>query len=398
MKDNREQSTSRGFTLMLTLMTLVLLASLIVRFQAETTTHVRTASYRWEKLQCRYAAESAMVIASQMIKEKLREGLKKSASTKTDEFEGLDELLGLGEPNDAMSDLDEPNEFEEIEDLDYEQYGPQEEIPFLLAQDTYDVGEAEVDIEIHDENGKYPLLWLLHSPINGKRTYTEKSVRHLADIFGADGSAGRGAIDLARIIGKELDVPDLDMTLRKRTPRRRGQKRTDTWRPRGKKLSDKKRQSREIRRFESMAAFATEWHRELSENEDYEDLKASLADHTGAFSDYLGGWGHTQININTAPVEVIEAAFRPLGMTAQMAQAIVDYRRDNPFRSTGTLSKVQGLDRGMLRGVKILSTAKSNTFSVQVSARLGRAHYKLTGSFYRNKKGRLVNQAIYPGD
>jgi len=398
MKANREKTIKRGFTLMLTLMTLVLLASLIVQFQAETTTHVRTASYRWEKLQCRYAAESAMVIASQMIKEKLREGMTQPDSAKANELEGLQAALGLGEPNDMMSDMDEPNEFEEFADLDYEQYNLQDEIPFLLTQDTLDVGEAEVEIEIHDENGKYPLLWLMHSPINGKRTHTQKSVRKLADLFGADGATISKAIDLALNIGRNLEIPDLDMTLRKSTTGRRKQKRSDTWRPRGKKLSDKMRQTREIRRFEGMAAFACEWQRELSENEDYEDLKLSLLDHKGGFSDYLGSWGHTQININTAPVEVLEAAFGPLGMTAQMAQAIDDYRQANPFRSTGNLSKVEGLDRGMLRGVKLLTTAKSNTFSVQVSARLGRAHYELTGSFYRNKKGRLVNQAIYPGD
>ena len=147
-----------------------------------------------------------------------------------------------------------------------------------------------------------------------------------------------------------------------------------------------------------MSTFASQWQRALSDNLEYKDLSSPQGQQSEAWTDYLGIWGHNKVNINTAPAEVIEAAFEPLGFTTAMAQALVEHRREKPFSSTGQINDVKEIDQSISRAVRALTTIQSDTFSVLIKARLGRAQYNLFAAIYKSTNDQLLTQAVFAGE
>jgi len=153
-------------------------------------------------------------------------------------------------------------------------------------------------------------------------------------------------------------------------------------------------------RYRAMGIFAARWYAEfLRQQEDYipKWSRAAAVPQT-SFMDYLGWWGHNRININTAPYEVLLAAFSPMGIDKQTISEIVQYRRDNPFKSLGDLRNIRKIDTDTRRAIINLSTVNSDTFSVYVRADMGRAHYSLIGGINKGLKNRFTYHAVFPGE
>jgi len=78
-----------------------------------------------------------------------------------------------------------------------------------------------------------------------------------------------------------------------------------------------------------------------------------------------------KININTAPKEVLLALVE--GMDERMAESIMERRRLTPFKNTGELSNVSGIDAavaGRLGGSSSLLTVKGDLFRINAVARV----------------------------
>jgi len=406
------QARRRGFTLLLTLLTLVLLAGLIVQFQADTTLHVRASNYRVYQLQCRYAAESAVVAATQIIRAtqqqmaeaqrnaRIEKAKKKAQTEPESELSKLVDPCSIVDPcsmDDPCSMVDPCSlgEFaDETEDI------TEEISPFLYAHKKLDIGLVSVDIKIYDENGKFPIYWLLHSPIEKKTDHRDKSIKRLAERLEAEPAVNKETINLAQKTGKPLNVPEPVSYLYQRSFSRT-RSRNVTWRLKASRqrrsLAAKGIDRDELLR-QTMSDFFHQWQKELKQNEKYRNMLAPLPNHRGRFADYIGCWGHNKVNINTAPVEVLEAVFLPLGLTRKTVEAVVAYREKTPFANPTQLYRVKGINRTILYAIKALSTTSSDTFSVQITTSLGRASYSLYGSIYKNRKNQLINQAVFPGE
>ncbi len=406
------QARRRGFTLLLTLLTLVLLAGLIVRFQADTTLHVRASNYRVYRLQCRYAAESAVVAARQIIRATQRqtaeaqknariERARRRAAPKSEsELSKLVDPCSLGDPC-SLADPCSLTDPCSLADLIWAEEEIAEEIsPFLFARQKLKIGPVSVDIKIYDENSKFPIYWLLHSPIEKNTDYRAKSIKRLAERLEAEPAVDKETVNLAQKTGKPLNVPEPVSYLYQRSFSRT-QSRNVTWRLK----ASRQRRSLAVRGIDhdkllrqTMSDFFYQWQKELKQNENYRNMLAPLPNHPGRFADYIGCWGHNKVNINTAPAEVLEAVFLPLGVTRKTAEAVVAHREKNPFANTTQLQRVRGISRTMLSAVRALSTTNSDTFSIQITTSLGRASYSLYGSIYRNRRNQLINQAVFSGE
>lgn len=416
--DSKNKSRTRGFTLLLTLLTLVLLAGLIVRFQADTTLHVRASNYRVYQLQCRYAAESAVVAARQIIRATQRQIKEAQKNARIERArrraspQSESELLKLVDPcslSDPCSSVDPCSPVDpcslgdpcSLADLIRAEEEITEEVsPFLFARQELKIGPVSVNIKIYDENSKFPVSWLLHSPIEKNTDYRDKSIKLLAERLGAEPAANNEVVDLARKTGKALNVPEpMNYLYRRGSSRSRSSRVAWRLKPsRGKKESAKKGIDHGKLLRQTMSDFFCQWQEELKQNEKYKNMLTPLPNQPAKFADYIGCWGHSRVNINTAPVEVIEAAFLPLGVTKKTAEAVVAYRAKTPFANTTHLQKVRGISRTMLNAARALSTTDSDTFSIQITASLGRANYSLYGSIYKSRKNTLVNQAVFPGE
>ena len=79
--------------------------------------------------------------------------------------------------------------------------------------------------------------------------------------------------------------------------------------------------------------------------------------------DYLTIHSDGKININTAPKEVLESLGE--NMDSALAEAIVEYRKEESFESIDDLGKVPGMDDDVLAEIREWITVKSSTFSIE---------------------------------
>jgi general secretion pathway protein K len=79
--------------------------------------------------------------------------------------------------------------------------------------------------------------------------------------------------------------------------------------------------------------------------------------------DYLTIYSDGMININTAPKEVLQSLSESMDST--LAEAIVEYRKEENFESLDDLRKVPGMDDEILGEISEWITVKSSTFSIE---------------------------------
>ena len=190
-----------GVTLLITLMVLVILSIVVVQFQIDANQQNRATGYRIERLKCRYAAESGISIGTRIIKQYFDKNVTIQIQS---DMPTLLDVLGQGvDPNQLPA---EPNQPRDI----WTDIPPEDELPwFVLAKETYQINGAEVTIEVHDENAKWPIVWLLTSPFDrsNRSTNAERGLKEYADTFRIDQSDFNAAVNLIHTLGEALPLP-----------------------------------------------------------------------------------------------------------------------------------------------------------------------------------------------
>lgn len=87
--------------------------------------------------------------------------------------------------------------------------------------------------------------------------------------------------------------------------------------------------------------------------------------------DFVTIYSEGKVNINTAPKEVIESLGE--SMDSALAEAIVEYRKEENFESIEDLKKVAGMDQEVLDEIREWITVKSSTFSIEAHVNYGGA-------------------------
>jgi type II secretory pathway component PulK len=84
-------------------------------------------------------------------------------------------------------------------------------------------------------------------------------------------------------------------------------------------------------------------------------------------------WGTAQVNINSAPRQVLETAFTFGGDAQRVADEIIKKRREKPFASIDDLKKEFFRFSDSIEKSKPFITAASNVFTIRVTAVSGTA-------------------------
>jgi len=259
-----------------------------------------------------------------------------------------------------------------------------------------------VDIQIYDENAKLPLLWTIKSIYPKNRNRFDKSlIDQLTELLGTPSSISQQATSLIRNISGPLDISDLTVTLRKGRVRNRSrqskQKTRLGWKPTSSRVRRKQRLVLDKKRREALDVFGAQWHQMLRSDSEFKTLLPDPAEVSPVFVDYLGAWGHDKININTAPPEVLQAAFHPIGMDSKMVRAIVNYRQKNPIASSSIMRDISEIS-SIQTALRYFATVRSDTFTVKVKASLGKAQHNLFAVVSLRNTGQLQTNYITTGD
>jgi hypothetical protein len=400
MKSRTGQARKGGYVLLIVLMAMIVLATVIVQFQAKSSLHLRASEHRREKLQCRYAAESGLIVASHLIKETLetlaREREKQASDAEKAEAAGDEEKT-----TEEVADPNDPNE-QDVTDPNITDPNKQGKELFLFTENTFQMGDATVTIKIYDENAKYPVLWSMGSPYSRGGRPSDKFIPELGKLLNSPDKTAGYAQGLVSELARSIRLPPQEIVATKdnrSTRRSKGKENPTTeqsavWISKRRPLSVRKRMAQNDERYQLMATFAEQWYQQVADNPEYQLLREPMTDRSGNFMEYLGLWGHNRINLNTAPAEVIEIAFSEMGLTRDIAQAIVEYRKKKPLLGTGQLKEIDSI-QPFLQVIQSLSVTQSDSFSIQIKAQSGRSQYFLLAGIYKNMRDQLVIQGVF---
>jgi type II secretory pathway component PulK len=120
---------------------------------------------------------------------------------------------------------------------------------------------------------------------------------------------------------------------------------------------------------------------------DMEPLAAPLPDTGNRLESpmkYLAMWGSQRVNINTAPRHVLEAAFTFGGDAEDIAEEIIQLRRERPFKDLKDLkSRLYGFNDSIEKTTPYITTV-STYLSIRVTATNGRARSASVATVIKN--------------
>ncbi len=273
-------------------------------------------------------------------------------------------------------------------------YGP--EWPLIAEPTEFELGDAKILIEIADENAKLPLVWSFTENSEVRRAAGDstdlfcewmqmsreqiKDLRQRLEVI-----AGKKAFSLkpkAVTVTVPAPAPRVSRTVSRTPAPAEGQ---------GSKSAESRTPTTiDIHQQRAPIANSSDFVRLLTSSLiDLESLAQPLPN-TGkryeAPIKYLGLWGATQVNINSAPRQVLEAAFMFGGNYVEIADGIIKQRREKPFKDTDELQdKLYTYGESIRKALPYITTT-STCLTIRVTARCGAATASSMASVLKTDK------------
>ena len=417
-RDNQfVRGTRRGVVLLLTLVLLVVLATLGYTLSSRVAAQRHRNQYIIDYTAARYACDSAVRYALATLEEIDPQLVSRPNEPDFSDLFALDdikyhELLAewnmgpsfagssKGKTPSETTELDDANDsgpgggrtagFSDLDSMPIRgPYGAP--WPFVTQPVKFEIGSATVRIEIEDENAKYPLGWALLDDIKIKRevdagfvTFCELARLDSGQIDAlTEQLAEVGKINAFRVdfkpMTKMVKVPVNTTTTSKSRTTRTPQLKTYR-----KPISASQQYS------EQTVHFAKLFHSSLIDTEALARPTIVTESRKESPLKYIGMWGSRKVNINTAPRHVLEAAFIFGGNEVEIAEGIIQLRRENVF---GTIDELKdGLFRfsDSIDKCAEFITTTSRFFTIRITAVSGSA--KASSIIAITKDGDTVKQ------
>jgi len=248
-------------------------------------------------------------------------------------------------------------------------YGPP--WPFVKEPVEFQIGTTTVKVTVEDENAKYPAGWAVLGDENVQREsraglvtfcewmgYDSDRIEILREQFGQVGSIKPFKVDF-KPVTQRIPVANAPPAARRRgaRPQRTAFKTVNV--PPTEQLA---KQARDFSQLFHSSLVDTDMLAEptiISEKRKESALK------------YMGMWGTTQVNINTAPRQVLEAAFTFGGDAEKIADEIIKKRKEKPFADIAGLKKELFRFSTNIQKCEPYITATSTVFTVHITATSG---------------------------
>ncbi|MCX5635790.1 MAG: type II secretion system protein GspK [Planctomycetota bacterium] len=254
-------------------------------------------------------------------------------------------------------------------------YGPQ--WPLITAPAEFEIGSVKVKVEIEDENAKYPIGWamlddpnLVREAAAGFKTFCEWMKVNSTDVELLD----KEFKEISKIKPFKTDFQPINITeeiTKKPDPNAVTPSRTSRRRRPATQAPAKQTIEKTIPASVHIKDFAKLFHSSLI---DIDVLaKPTVISQTRKESTlkYMGMWASSKININTAPRQVLEAAFTFGGDASQIAEEIIRQRKIKPFESIESLRKALFRYSDSIKKCENYITTSSNFFTIRVTATSG---------------------------
>lgn len=250
-------------------------------------------------------------------------------------------------------------------------YGPP--WPFVTEPEEFEIGTVKIQIEIEDENAKYPLGWAL---LDDPEIETEVNAGFVTfcEMTGLDS----GQIESLRAeltqIGeiKPFKLDFKPITTVTRTPTQSRSSRSSRSKSKAKRTSSSRVKRKVITEstqiLEQSMHFAQLFHSSLVDIEALARPTIITDSREESPLKYIGTWGTQKININTAPRHVLETAFIFGGDEVEIAENIIQRRQTEPFVDiTDLKDALSGYSNSIEKSEKYITT-ESTLFTIKITA------------------------------
>jgi DNA uptake protein ComE-like DNA-binding protein len=271
-------------------------------------------------------------------------------------------------------------------------YGPP--WPYVTKPIEIDFGNAKLTIELIDENAKLPLVWAMTADPNTKDeakasvvTFCEwmqmkqSDIQPILEEFDQIKDIKPFSIALIPVTTTTNQAADANT---QNAATGRASRRISRLRQRGRVREKITEQTRP--ESAHTLDFAKILHSPMIDldtlakpvNEDENRTESALK--------YISLWGTQRVNINTAPRNVLEAAFTYGGDAPDIAQKIIDERKIKPFGSIDDLKKRLLAYNASIMKCEPYITTQSDCYSIRVKATSGVARVCATAGIKKEKE------------
>lgn len=417
-KENQENANNcrscSGIVLLVTLVILVLLSTLGYTLTNRLAVYRHRQQYIIDYGQARYACDSAvkyalaaledinnlpLVIRSdepdfsdlfwrneQEYRQYLAEWAAGRDVNKTESFDDVNDTNDVNDVNDTndINDVNDTNDFDSnytVIDLNdpnsFKVRGPYGPLwPFVIEPVEFEIGSATVRVEVEDENAKYPVGWALLDDEQAKRE-AEAGFETFCEWMAVENeqidSLKQQLIKINEIKPFKLELKPIVITEKKTTiaERRRAAVRRRSRRARRGRASRVQTSSKTIPAFVHTADYARLFHSPLIDTEALARPTVISESRTESALKYMGMWASRQVNINTAPRQVLEAAFAFGGDEKEIAEEIIQRRQIKPFSDIEELRSTLLRYSDSIRKCEKYITTTSTFFTIKVTAVAG---------------------------
>ncbi|MHC4144687.1 MAG: hypothetical protein ACYSWW_11795 [Planctomycetota bacterium] len=270
--------------------------------------------------------------------------------------------------------------------------------PFVTEPAEFEVGSTKVRIEIQDENAKYPLGWALLNDSRIKRE-VEAGFNTFCELAGLDAGQIDALTEQLAQVGdiKSFKLEFKPITKTVKTPVKTPTRPTSSTRTtsRTTRTSRTPRSRRKVisaaqQISEQTTHFAKLFHSSLIDTEALARPTVVSESRKESALKYMGMWGSRKVNINTAPRHVLEAAFIFGGNEVEIAEGIIQLRRENPIGTIEDLKNELFRFSDSIDKCAEYITITSRFFTIKVTAVSGAA--KASSIIAITKDGETVKQ------
>jgi hypothetical protein len=408
----RDSPKSAGFVLLVTLVVLLVLATLGYNFASRVAANRHRNNYVIDYAVACYARDSALKYALATLQdlndmelvsrpnepdfsdlfamkepdyrkllEQWAEELAKNqpqldggTSTETNTLAGLDEDLnisGFDENSSLASAGAEPNALDLVRIRG--PYGPP--WPFVTEPVEFEIGSATVKFEIEDENAKYPAGWALLDDIKIQRE-AQAGLETFCEWMGYDSDRIDSLREQLKLVG---EIKSFKAGFQPVVRREEVTPRAPARAPRGRRVVTGRAvyKTTTVTPAEQIIGqardFSKLFHSSLIDTEMLARPTIISEDRKESALKYMDLWGTTQVNINTAPRHVLEAAFAFGGDADKIADEIIKIRRVKPFKDIEDLKKQLFRYSDAIEKCRPYIATTSSIFAIHVTAVSGAA-------------------------
>ena len=257
-------------------------------------------------------------------------------------------------------------------------YGP--EWPLIYEPIEFEIGNAKVEILFKDENAKFPLALALTSDLKLTRQAND-AVEVFCEWMQMDMEEIETlALQLEYITEyKEFSLKMKPIVLIEKTPPKAQPKPSSRLtKSRRSKTAVKKKPVATTKKTTRPSAghvsdFAKLLHSSMITTSRMEKPLPEMGERYESPMKYLGIWGVSKVNINTAPRQVLEAVFAFGGNQELIAEEIITQRKIKPYEKIEDLKEMHYGYTDSIDKVKSYLTTKSTFITVEVRAVCGNA-------------------------